>query len=567
MTEDRHDAQIRNLVAELAASAPPAPAFSRIADHVTRTARGGRSMPASVHDETTDVTPLYVTEQPSRAKPWRFMAAFLAFTLATAGGVFAYGSLTGGDGAGTPEKAVEQLVDAITDSDVAGMLESLAPNERVMLRTSLESLDRQARRLGLTKDLDLNDVSGVQLEVSGLELSATGLGNDVASVHVTGTLRSTATDRELPLGNVARELLVDALPDNGYQGVADAVDDAVQDSDVQLITVRDGDGWHVSVGYTVAEYLRKSAGDVAMPDFGRSPIAPLGASTPDGALQGLLDAQPDLEKVVAFTTPDESRVLYDYVPVFNLRGSDMGAYEYKVNDMATTVEGEGDRRIVHIDSFDVSYTSSYSSSSSSGTSEDGSAPDPGTEPGTEEIVESTFRETFDGDCFTTTPSPLDDPSNPVSSTGNDKMCRADALARGVSPTAWDLATNLQVTVERHDGRWFVSPVQSLVDSTVARLALVPDGEAVTALSAEDENTSASTHLLLPMDVIGLAFGFPHSGLSYSLIPSDASTSGVIDEATPSSTTSVVEPVSGEPRTSVPVPATTAPEATPTTTTR
>ena len=43
MTEDRHDAQIRNVVAELAASAPPAPPFSRIAERLAAHPDGIRS--------------------------------------------------------------------------------------------------------------------------------------------------------------------------------------------------------------------------------------------------------------------------------------------------------------------------------------------------------------------------------------------------------------------------------------------------------------------------------------------------------------------------------------------
>lgn len=558
MTEDRHDARIRDLVAELAASAPPAPAFRRIADRLSDRNRGSHmSTPSDATipdaDGTADGERAYVSDRPQRSKPWRLMAALVAFSLATAGGAFAYGALSEDDGASTPEKAVEHFVEAFADSDVSGMLEALAPSERVILRESLESLNSQAGRLGLTKDLDLGDVSGAAIEVTGLELTATGLGEDVAAVNVEGTVRSTATAAELPLGDVARDLLVDVLPEDGYQGVADAIDNGINRQELQIVTLREGDGWHVSVWYTLAEYLRRDMG-LDVPNFGNSPITPRGAESPEAALRSLLAAGPDFAKAVALATPEESRVLYDYVPVLEADDSVYERTDFQVHRLDTHVEGDGDRRIVHIDAFDIEWTETYTYAMER---------DVGSE--AEETQVSTSRRSFDGDCFSSNYSYKDGSGTELGDPQTDKTCRKDALADGVTALEWDLVTTTQLTVERHDGRWFVSPVRSLVGAGVANLARVPDSSIFRTMTTDDDGSFL--FLLLPEDVLAIAFGNPpYTGLYLYLGTALSGEGSSESESGSSSTTTVVGPPDTSPAptatTGLPIdPATTIPAET------
>jgi hypothetical protein len=550
MTENRHDAQIRNLVAELAASAPPAPPFRRIAERLVSAPRADQLVARTgvattdPNGKSSEPAPPYVREQPRRTKPWRLMAALVAFGLAAAGGVFAYGSLSGDDGTATPEKAVEQFVDSFTNSDVAGMLESLAPSERIVLRESLESLNSQASRLSLTKGLDLNHVSGVKLEVSGLRLSATGLSQNVASVDVKGTLRSTANDRELPIGDVARKLLVDSLPKNGYQGVADALQRAINRQDVHLVTLREGGGWHVSVWYTLAEYMRKNVG-AAMPNFGHSRITPAGAESPDGALRALIETSGDYMKVVALTTPEESRVLYDYVPGFVAATQrDEIVSDLRIHQLGTRVEGSGDRRTVHIDSYDVSWTYRYASGQHDSTV-------PGSDPSAARTEFTKYRQTFDGDCYTATSTYVTEPPANPGQPEVDKTCRKDALAGGTTPLQWELRKTMQVTVERHDSRWFVSPVRSLVGETVARLARVPDGQAFTDLAKNEDSFGAFA--LLPYDVLGLALGSPFNSFGYLQFSGSSSSSESASSSSGPTPTTLIGPPTSAPATTAPRP--------------
>lgn len=520
MAEDRHEPQILELVSHLASSAPPAPAFSRIAEQLARRAERERAAVPANGLEVTDISdhasapPAYVRDraldQPRHSKPWRLMAALVALGMATAGGVFAYGSLTAEDGTASPEQAVKHFVGAFEASDAAGMLETLPANERVVLRESLESLNHEGGRLRLTKDLNLNNVSGVHLRVTGLQLSTTGLSTNVATVHLKGTLHSTANDRQLPIGQAARDLLADSVSKRGYQGVADAVDKSINENtshgkSIELVTVKDAGGWHVSVWYSLAEYLRVNDG-ARLPNFDHSPIKPVGGGTPEAVVRSLMAAGTDYARMVALATPDESEVLYDYVPVLLAKSGTHTTTRTVVHRLGTHVDGGGDRRTVHIDSYDLQVTSTYPGSAGDG------RPDT--------FSTSTYRTKFDGNCFTTRSTS----SDPTVDNGDPhplRSCRKEALAKGTTPLQWDLLTKQQFTVERHGGRWYISPVRSVVDDTVSRLAQVPDARTFKKL-ASDQNTSAG-FLLLPLRTYATFLGSPEE-LGILALPSSVSSS-------------------------------------------
>ncbi|MEJ7585480.1 MAG: hypothetical protein WKF43_15690 [Acidimicrobiales bacterium] len=421
-----------------------------------------------------------------------------------------------------------------------------------MLRESLESLDSQASRVELTKDLDLDDVAGVDIEVKGLELSSAELGEGVASVRVKGTLASSANDRELPLGDVARDLLVDSLPSGGYQEVAADVEEAINREAVegiQLVTLREADGWHVSVWYTIAEYIRlMDERPVPVPNFGHSSVKPVGAESPEAAVRGLLEVSGDYEKMVSMATPEESRVLYDYIPVLVLAAEQRPYFgDTKVYDLEMRTEGDGDRRIVSIEGYDIetTFVSTYTTDENS----------------SEATATNTNRFSFDGNCFTYRSTySSDEPTEKDPYT--DKSCRAEALKKGTTALVWDLATDVQLTVERHDGRWFVSPVRSLADQTAKNLAAVPDTRSFRDLVSSDDSSGI---YLLPYNTLGLVYGafpVPFGPLLYSSSESSGWTSyeegstspeelgPAVPEEPPSATTGPA-PEPGVPTTSLP----------------
>ena len=84
-----------------------------------------------------DPTP-YVSAPPKRKPRWIATAAVSA--VAVAAGAFGVVALAAGDGADSPEAAVDAFFDAIDHEDVIGVLEALDPEERQILRPAVEEI-------------------------------------------------------------------------------------------------------------------------------------------------------------------------------------------------------------------------------------------------------------------------------------------------------------------------------------------------------------------------------------------------------------------------------------------
>ncbi|HEX2576171.1 MAG TPA: hypothetical protein VHK88_07460, partial [Aquihabitans sp.] len=121
----------------------------------------------------------YVQERPRR--PRRLVAALVA--LAVVAGGFGIVALSAGDGADSPEAAVEAMFDAIDQEDVIGVLEALDPTERDILRPAIEETGEEAKRVELASpDLDLREVQGFDLSVVGLTFTTEPLGDGIVAV-------------------------------------------------------------------------------------------------------------------------------------------------------------------------------------------------------------------------------------------------------------------------------------------------------------------------------------------------------------------------------------------------
>ena len=107
-----------------------------------------------------------------RPKPSRLVALWIGVLALLAGGVFGAVFLAGED-AGTPEAAVQRLLDAVAREDVLGVLAALPPSERDPLQDNLPEMANQLKRLGiLSDDFSLTKVKGVDLNFSGVKLTS-----------------------------------------------------------------------------------------------------------------------------------------------------------------------------------------------------------------------------------------------------------------------------------------------------------------------------------------------------------------------------------------------------------
>lgn len=368
---------------------------------------------------------------------------------------------TSDDGAATPEQAVRTLVDAVVAGDLVGVVEALPPGERRVLRQPLTDLAAELGRLGLTDGFDPTRVAGAGVTVTDPELQVTELAPTVAAVDVVGgSVRLEDRADELPLTRRLRDVLADDVGvdlDRGYDGERDLAADPLR-----LMAVHEGGGWHVSLAYSLAEWARVSAG-APLPAFGAGPDA-IGGNTPEDTVRDLVKAYSDSdpERAVTLLSPVEARALYDYAPLFldpvkraGRRADDEGAYDAQVNRVVLRAEGTGGTRTVRIAELDVDLR--------------------------DEVKKTHVH--YDGTCLVQDYRFADDdpPFAQWTSCDGDPTA-GDAASRprdnplsylAVFGAGVDLPT---FTVVERNGRWFVSPVGSLLASSVDVLRrLAPSG--------------------------------------------------------------------------------------------
>ncbi|CAN5743648.1 hypothetical protein BH10ACT1_BH10ACT1_20760 [soil metagenome] len=406
--------------------------------------------------DTSDPTPVtdpmaqpYVAPTVDR-RPRRIAVAGLA-VLALAAGAFGVSVLAAGDGADSPEDAVEAMFDAIDHEDPIGVLEALDPTERDILRPALEETGEQAKRVEVASDdLDLHKVSGLDLTVEDLRMTTTELGAGFVAVDLTGGTVSSASDLErLPFGATITDVL-DA--DERQEGRdLDRTDEGrIELAGLRLVATKSGDGWHVSVLYSIAEQVRRDADPTpAVPRFGKG-IAAKGVASPEAAVREGLDAalHLDVRRLIELSPPGEMDVLHDYGPAL------VAAAEEAADD----------------DDFDAPTVSDLELETTDG-------PD-----GTKVVTASTYRVdlgdgdtwSYDGRCTTTTYTyesyGYDDV--PSTETETQEVCEGDVGAEALPLGLVGFASpggDVRVVTEQHDGQWYVSPTRTIIESTVGTL--------------------------------------------------------------------------------------------------
>lgn len=396
--------------------------------------RGGATPTGT--DPVPDAAPAYApveTQAPDRPRPGRLAALWIGLAALLAASLFAVVNLTSSEGPSSPEAAVNKLFEAASNEDIVGALEALPPSERDVMKDDLLGILGELSRLDiLAKDFDPASISGVDLEVTDLELSTDELGDGVTTVHVTGgKTSSSVTPSELPLGKFVKDFMDEDLPSKPEKETTVIGEDGEEPFD--LVTIKEGGSWYVSIWYTAAEAARQDSGK-AVPKFGDG-IKAAGESSPEEAVRALIEAgsRLDLRAVIALLPPDEARALHDYAPLFVddvEEGAEGIRQEYKVvlETLETSAKTDGDVATVSIDKLALSV--------------DG--PD------------MQLRFSSDGKCTT------------IETDGEEqKFCTEDMQEQlGIPNIAGvfgggGIGVSKLVTVKR-DGEWFVSPIRSIL---------------------------------------------------------------------------------------------------------
>ena len=376
-------------------------------------------------------------ETASKGRPsGKLLGGAAAAVLVVVAGFFAYQQLASADGgADSPEEAVSALMEALSDEDVVGMAEVLLPGERrTYVDPMLEGVGHLQRWGVLDEGLDTSDVAGFDFEVSDLDVRAEMVTGDIANVFASGSMTASLDGASLPVGDLLEER---ALQGQDMSELDEPAETSPFD-DVMITTVQEDGRWYVSMMYTLAETARREAG--MLPIEPADGVAPVGAGSPEEAVDGMVQAITDLDlrAVVSRLNPDEAQALQRYAPLFldeaqaeidaELAGSGL---EIRIDDLQYDVVRRDGVAIVQFRGFSLS----------------------GSADGEEMSM------TFDGECSVVT-----------ADGETEEICAGDGPGIDLTDTpVGDLEEmfsdmdEVGLVVAQRDGQWFVSPVRTYSD--------------------------------------------------------------------------------------------------------
>jgi hypothetical protein len=367
----------------------------------------------------------FVSDEPLRPlRPRRLTSLVAAAGLSALlmVGMLAVSALVGGGGANTPEGAVRRLADAIAHEDPLAAADVLAPSELKRLHDTVGAAAEKAAELALVERASA-PLAGLDLSVDDLELQVEQLGEDHAKVGVRGVLRARTEEGDLS------PLMQKVLDETGSTSGEKPLDDLAPVPGVPafLMVVREHGHWYVSVAYTTLEYLRVSEGLApAELGAGRRETARLGAESPDAAVQGALRAfaANDWARLIELAPPDELP-LYDYrAALLELAARQELDAPLRVTSVSTTARVDGDTAKVRLRF--------------------------------EAIDEDGQPLSWDGGCWT---AEVDSDRQSFCIDKRWSVSRYSYFVTGERITDGPS----EVTVVRRGGRWFVSPVGTVLD--------------------------------------------------------------------------------------------------------
>lgn len=251
-----------------------------------------------------------VAQQPSEPKR-RWLKFGVPAVALLAGGSISLAAARQGDtdrGAASPSEAVLDLVAAVEDEDLLGVIATMDPAEVDALHGLLDATAADARRVGLLADgFSLDGVDGVDVSVDGLELATEDVADGLTVVTATaGTMAASFDPATFPMGDDLRQLLgSEPTPASGSSPVPSFA----------VATVEHDGRWFVSLGYTLGELLRRNAGEALL----LAPTTtPEGFDSPEAVAQEFYRRLADLDVggMAAMAAPGEGDALARYLPIW-----------------------------------------------------------------------------------------------------------------------------------------------------------------------------------------------------------------------------------------------------------
>jgi hypothetical protein len=406
--------------------------------------------------ESGDLDPIpFVTMEPParRRRPLGALIAAAGLAALLVVGTLAVSAVFGNSGTGSKsaEGAVRQLADALSHEDPLAAAQVLAPDEVRSLPGTIQSAERKASELQLVQTAGA-PLAGVDFDVQGLKLSTESLADGFAKVTVDqGTF--TASTHKAQFSALMQKAL-HASHDNSTSANLNKLATGLE-LPTFVVAVRTDGKWYVSAAYTVLEYIREY-NQLPAADFGSGTRAAttLGAASPDAAVQDSMRAlqQDDWAKILTMAPPDELPV-YDYRDALTALADKSLANgtaqpKFTIDSMTTKSTVTGDTAQVTLDASGMTDSGKWS---------------------------------INGGCFAPPPPEGADTFAADSCIGADGYILGPlALLYG----GFDASTHISVV--RRDGRWFVSPVGTVLDSLDREIASLDRRTLYTMLDIPDQ---------------------------------------------------------------------------------
>jgi hypothetical protein len=367
------------------------------------------------------------------------------------------------DGAESPEAAMRKFFAGLNNEDLVAAVDAFLPGEADPVINYTGPIGSELKRLDvLTDGVNPQGISGINLEFTDLVLREEKIAEGFTRVYVTsGDAFVDIDPAELPIGS----LILDNLPPESRAELDQDLppeSDSMAGEDFYMVAVLENGGWYLSFWYTVMDAIFSETG-YGTPDFGAG-VEPAGADSPEAAVEAAFREvlALDLEGLIGMLPPTEMRALYDYMPlVFDDYNETVGAVgsfvTIELESLGTSVSdaANGAKR-VQIETFDIVFSSFFFE------------------------VDGAIR--YDGACFDVT---INDAGGALSEFGaaipeNINSCDpaiADALGSGLTGVEMpdflgDLgAAETGLVAVEENGRWFVSPTETLGDSLLRGLKI------------------------------------------------------------------------------------------------
>jgi hypothetical protein len=399
-----------------------------------------------------DIVP-FVTAEPETRRRSRYGTVVAAFGIAALLGVgmLAVTAVFGNGGASSPEGAVRQLADAISHKDPLAAVDVLSPTEVRSARQTISDATHRAADLKIV-DSASQPLAGVDLSVDHLELSTQTLADGYAKVTITGGEISASTHAA-----AMSKLLQSAMKssDSSTRGTVDLARLASNSNlPTFVVTVRHDGRWYVSPAYTALEYARESSGGPPA-EFGSAAakVATLGSDTPDNAVGDALHAWQagNWDRLMALAPPDELPV-YDYRNWIDQAAADTHP-DFTIDKLSTTSTVSGDAATVKLEA-----SGTTGSGSDKGTWQVG-----GTCP-TNTFGANWRTSSSNGGGAYSTSSGAQQYTSSLCLAGNLDEAVPFGLFVGDTGTSTQSSGSISIQVVRENGRWFVSPVTTVLDA-------------------------------------------------------------------------------------------------------